>query len=57
MKNRCLSLILSLLLVFSLVFSMVPLAFPQQKYNEAPMLADLVRQGKLPSVEKRLPSP
>jgi len=57
MKNRCLSLILSLSIVFSLAFSMVPLAFPQQKYNEAPMLTDLVRQGKLPSVEKRLPSP
>jgi peptide/nickel transport system substrate-binding protein len=25
------------------------------KYNEAPMLAELVRQGKLPPVEKRLP--
>jgi peptide/nickel transport system substrate-binding protein len=26
------------------------------KYNEAPMLADLVKQGKLPSVDKRLPA-
>jgi len=25
------------------------------KFNEAPMLAELVKQGKLPSVEKRLP--
>src|SRR5512141_2878974 len=25
------------------------------KYNEAPMLADLVKAGKLPSVDKRLP--
>lgn len=25
------------------------------RFNEAPMLADLVKQGKLPSVEKRLP--
>lgn len=25
------------------------------RFNEAPMLAELVRQGKLPSVEKRLP--
>lgn len=26
------------------------------RFNEAPMLADLVKQGKLPSVEKRLPA-
>jgi peptide/nickel transport system substrate-binding protein len=26
-----------------------------KKFNEAPMLAELVKQGKLPSVEKRLP--
>jgi peptide/nickel transport system substrate-binding protein len=26
------------------------------KYNEAPMLADLVKQGKLPPVEQRLPT-
>jgi len=25
------------------------------KFNEAPMLADLVKQGKLPPIEKRLP--
>ena len=28
---------------------------PAQKYNEAPMLAKLVKQGKLPPVEERLP--
>ena len=28
---------------------------PAAKYSEAPMLADLVRQGKLPPVEERLP--
>ena len=26
-----------------------------QKYNEAPMLKELVKAGKLPPVEKRLP--
>ncbi|MCD4823746.1 MAG: ABC transporter substrate-binding protein [Phycisphaerae bacterium] len=29
---------------------------PGKKYNEAPMLAKLVKAGKLPPVEKRLPS-
>ncbi|MFB0535117.1 MAG: ABC transporter substrate-binding protein, partial [Anaerolineae bacterium] len=28
---------------------------PVSKYNEAPMLADLVKQGKLPPVDERLP--
>jgi peptide/nickel transport system substrate-binding protein len=31
-----------------------PLKWPK-KFNEAPMLADLVRQGKLPPVEQRVP--
>jgi peptide/nickel transport system substrate-binding protein len=30
-------------------------AAPPAKYNEAPMLAELVKQGKLPPVEERLP--
>ena len=36
----------------SLTFTVVSHA---QKYNEAPMLAKLVKQGKLPPVEERLP--
>jgi peptide/nickel transport system substrate-binding protein len=33
----------------------LPSAFAATKYKEAPMLAELVKAGKLPSVEKRLP--
>ena len=33
-----------------------PAKFPK-KFSEAPMLAELVKAGKLPSVEKRLPEP
>lgn len=36
----------------SLIFTTISRA---QKYNEAPMLAELVKQGKLPPVEERLP--
>ncbi len=32
-----------------------PTATPVAKFNEAPMLADLVQAGKLPSVAERLP--
>jgi len=30
-------------------------SFSQSKYKEAPMLAKLVQEGKLPPVEQRLP--
>lgn len=43
------SLILSLFLMFS------SFAFGQKKYHEAPMLTELVKAGKLPPVEERLP--
>jgi len=47
------------LVVLSLVFSMFvgfgSVSFAQKKYNEAPMLAELVRAGKIPPVEERLP--
>ncbi len=33
-----------------------PTAVPAAKYNEAPMLADLVKAGKLPAVDQRLPA-
>jgi len=42
-------------LVISLSAGFSPISFSQKKYNEAPMLAELVKQGKLPSVEERLP--
>ncbi|MGQ9631750.1 MAG: ABC transporter substrate-binding protein [bacterium] len=38
-----------------LVLGIVPSSFGQRKYNEAPMLAELVKAGKLPPVERRLP--
>ena len=47
------------LVVLSLVLSVFvgfgSISFAQKKYNEAPMLADLVKAGKLPPVEERLP--
>ncbi|MGQ9628825.1 MAG: ABC transporter substrate-binding protein [bacterium] len=42
--------ILCVVLVLGVSFS-----FAQKKYGEAPMLAELVKAGKLPPVEKRLP--
>ncbi|MBC7320622.1 ABC transporter substrate-binding protein, partial [bacterium] len=47
-------------LVVSLFFGFGTVSFAQEvtapkKYNEAPMLAELVKQGKLPPVEERLP--
>ena len=41
---------IALVVMFGLLSSVVSFAF-----NEAPMLADLVKAGKLPSVDKRLP--
>ena len=43
------------LLVCVLVISSIQVTFAQRRYKEAPMLAELVKQGKLPPVEKRLP--
>jgi peptide/nickel transport system substrate-binding protein len=49
----------NLLVVFvllALVFSQTPpLAAQQPTFKEAPMLADLVKAGKLPAVDQRLP--
>ncbi|HON72564.1 MAG TPA: hypothetical protein PK512_04465, partial [bacterium] len=42
-------------LVLSVFAGFGSISFAQKKYNEAPMLADLVKQGKLPPVEQRLP--
>jgi len=42
-------------LIFSVFVSFSSISFAQKKYNEAPMLAELVKSGKLPPVEQRLP--
>jgi len=47
--------LLVLSLVISIFVSFGSVSFAQKNYNEAPMFADLVKQGKLESVEKRLP--
>ncbi|ACK42975.1 MAG: ABC transporter substrate-binding protein [Dictyoglomus turgidum] len=44
---------LSILLIFILIFGNTIVG--QKKYNESPMTAALVREGKLPPVEQRLP--
>ncbi len=44
---------LSILLIFILIFGNTIVG--QKKYNESPMTAALVKQGKLPPVEQRLP--
>jgi peptide/nickel transport system substrate-binding protein len=41
--------------VENVVITATPLPTPEPKYNEAPMLADLVKAGNLPPVEQRLP--
>ncbi|NPV81108.1 MAG: ABC transporter substrate-binding protein [Firmicutes bacterium] len=42
--------------VIALIIGVTSLSFAASKvYQEAPMLTELVKQGKLPSVEKRLP--
>ena len=47
--------LLVLSLVISIFVSFGSVSFAQKKYNEAPMLASLVKSGKLPSIEQRLP--
>jgi len=54
MKKFLVGLIL-LGLLSTLFVSFGSIAFSQKKYNEAPMLANLVKAGKLPPVEQRLP--
>ncbi|MCX7720462.1 MAG: ABC transporter substrate-binding protein [Dictyoglomus thermophilum] len=44
---------LSILLIFILIFGNTIVG--QKKYNESPMTAALVKEGKLPPVEQRLP--
>ncbi|MGQ9629327.1 MAG: ABC transporter substrate-binding protein [bacterium] len=44
-----------LVAILILVLGIVSSSFAQKKYNEAPMLAELVAAGKLPPVEQRLP--
>lgn len=44
----------SLLLVLLLLISLSSLSYAQKIYKESPILAELVKQGKLPPVEKRV---
>ncbi len=66
--KRSLLVGLTLMLVVTLMLGSMPVSFAQEaksyeapkypvpkKFNEAPMLAELVKQGKLPPVEQRLP--
>ncbi len=52
--RKYLILLVVLSLVFS-IFSFKSISFAQKKYKESPMLAELVKAGKLPPVEERLP--
>ncbi len=48
--------LMSIALVIILLLGAISVSFAQKgKYSEAPELAELVKQGKLPSVEDRLP--
>jgi len=47
--------LVSVIVAFTLVFGVIPISFAQKNYKEAPMLAELVKAGKLPPVEERLP--
>ncbi|HPO81986.1 MAG TPA: ABC transporter substrate-binding protein [bacterium] len=53
--RRFLRVFISIVLVSLLVVGIMPNAFTQKKYNEAPELVELVKQGELPPVEQRLP--
>jgi len=53
--RKYLVVLIVLSLLFSVFIGFTSGSFAQKKYNEAPMLAELVKAGKLPSVEKRLP--
>ncbi|MCR6669378.1 MAG: ABC transporter substrate-binding protein [archaeon YNP-WB-040] len=54
MKRYIVGLVV-LSLVSSMLLGFASVSFAQKKYKEAPMLAELVKQGKLPPVEERLP--
>jgi peptide/nickel transport system substrate-binding protein len=53
--KKCLVGLVVLSLMLSVFVGFNSISFAQKKYNEAPMLADLVKSGKLPPVEERLP--
>lgn len=47
---------IALILALALIVAVTPFSFAAaKKYSEAPMLTELVKKGKLPSVERRLP--
>ena len=47
--------LVTLVLTLSTFFTLWTPALAQRRYKEAPMLSELVKQGKLPPVEERLP--
>lgn len=53
--RRFLFLTIMLVLIASLISSSFSTVFAQKKYNEAPILAELVKQGKISPLEQRLP--
>lgn len=53
--KKYLARLVILSLVFGVLFGFASISFAQE-YSEAPMLAELVEQGKLPLVEERLPA-
>lgn len=56
MRDKFLVSLIIISLILGILFSYNGISVAQKrKYNEAPMLAELVKQGKLPPLEKRLP--
>lgn len=53
--KKFIALLSILILLSSLLIGSNDISFGQQKYNEAPELTELVKQGKLPPIEQRLP--
>ncbi len=53
--KKCLVKVLALSLIFGMWASCGFVSFAQERYHEAPMMAELVGQGKLPPVRERLP--
>ena len=53
--KKCLVGLVVLSLMLSVFVGFGSISFAQKKYNEAPMLTELVKAGKLPPVEERLP--
>ncbi|MCX7796250.1 MAG: ABC transporter substrate-binding protein [bacterium] len=53
--RKSLVILIVLSLVSTVFLSFNSISFAQKKYNESPMLTELVKQGKLAPIEQRLP--